>query len=258
VDEEELAKIQSAIIPAMLSKLGFSATTPTEIRHGPTEMGGIDLMDLRTEMGISQLKYFRDSVYADSEAGQMMILNVKYSQLESGISEPIMENPGMNISFLTPTWITSLRQFLYQHNLTISLTETMTVQFRGRYDQCIMCRSHLKQYSPIQQKDINLVRLHLQVITLADMSVDRQHACPFLCAGIRQPGKKIKQTTWPRKPTITPKQKRLWRNYISNNYLRYSNTWRTPMGPTIVEPIDIAPTQHPSLSAYLEISPSLV
>jgi hypothetical protein len=173
VDEEELAKVQSAIIPAMLNKLGFSSTTPTEIRHGPTEMGGIDLMDLRTEMGISQLKYFRDSVYADSEAGQMMILNVKYSQLESGISEPIMEHPGINISYLTPTWITSLRQFLYQHNLTISLTETMTVQFRGRHDQCIMNQSHLQRYSPIQQKDINLVRLHLQIITLADMSIDR-------------------------------------------------------------------------------------
>jgi hypothetical protein len=212
-------------------------------------------MDLRTEMGISQLKYFRDSVYADSEAGQMMILNVKYSQLESGISESILENPGINISYLTPTWTTSLRQFLYQHNLTISLTETMTVQFRGRYDQCIMCQSHLQQYSPIQQKDINLVRLHLQVITLADMSIDRQHACPFLCAGNRQPGKKIKHTTWPRQPTITPKQKRLWRNYIYSNYLRYSKTWRNPMGPKIVEPIDIASTQHPSLSAYLKSLP---
>lgn len=168
-EEEELSKIQATILPAMLNKLGFSCTTPTAIRHGPKEMGGIDLIDLRTEMGISQLKLFRDSVYSGNEVGNTMILNIKYMQLESGLAEPLMEHPDIHISYLTPTWTTSLRQFMYQHNLTTTLTDTMTVQFRGKFDQCIMNQTALAHYSPSQKKDINLVRLHLQVITLADV-----------------------------------------------------------------------------------------
>jgi hypothetical protein len=138
VDEEELSTIQANILPAMLNKLGFSRTTPTEIRHGPKEMGGIDLMDLHTEMEISQMKLFRDSVYSGNEVGNMMILNAKYMQLESGLAEPLLEHPEIHISYLTPTWTTSLRQFMYQHNLTITLTDAMTVQFRGQFDRCIM------------------------------------------------------------------------------------------------------------------------
>lgn len=104
VDEEELSKIQATILPAMLNKLGFSRTTPTAIRHGPKEMGGIDLIDLRTEMGISQLKLFGDSVYSGNEVGKnTMILNIKYMQLESGLAEPLMEHPDIHISYLTPT-----------------------------------------------------------------------------------------------------------------------------------------------------------
>jgi hypothetical protein len=60
----------------MMNKMGYASTTPTAIRHGPITMGGIDLLDLRTEVGISQIKYLRDAVYSDSEAGRLIILNV--------------------------------------------------------------------------------------------------------------------------------------------------------------------------------------
>lgn len=255
VDEEELSTIQANILPVMLNKLGFSQTTPTEIRQGPKEMGGIDLMDLRTEMGISQMKLFRDSVYSGNEVGNMMILNAKYMQLESGLAEPLLEHPEIHILYLTPTWTASLRQFMYQHNLTITLTDTITVQFRGKFDRCIMNPTALRHYSPRQQSDINLVRLHLQVITLVDMSIDQQRACPLQCLGQRSPTKRIKDHIWPRQPTGTKSQQRLWTRYIGSNYLRYSNTWMTPRGEHKDEPPLPNPTQYPSLAAYLQSLP---
>ena len=91
-------------------------------------MGGLDLLDLRTEAGIAQLKYFRDSVFTDSEAGKLLLINVKYMQLESGIHPPLLESLHIQISYLTPTWTTSLRQFLYQHNLQISLSDSLKIR----------------------------------------------------------------------------------------------------------------------------------
>jgi hypothetical protein len=43
IDEEELSKVQSRIIPAILKKLNVQSTIPTSIRHGPRELGGLDL-----------------------------------------------------------------------------------------------------------------------------------------------------------------------------------------------------------------------
>ena len=99
-----------------------------------------------------------------------MIMNVKYSQIESGILEPILEHPEILISYLTATWITSIRQFLCQHNTTISLTDTLKIQLRGSNDRCIMDAEALTRYTTQQKCDINLVRMYLQIITLSDMS----------------------------------------------------------------------------------------
>jgi hypothetical protein len=170
IDEEELGPVQTQVISAMLQKLGYSSKLPTAIRYGPAELGGLEFLDLQTELGISTLKYMRNKIYSNTEAGKLMLLNVKYSQIESGMSEPILEHPGIQIRYLTPTWITSICQFILQHNLTISLTDTFTVLLRGPKDKCLMNRDALSRYSTQQQHDINLVRLYLQIITLSDRS----------------------------------------------------------------------------------------
>jgi hypothetical protein len=230
VDEEELAPIQSKVLASMLQKLGYSSKIPTSIRHGPIELGGLALIDLRTELGISNLKYMRDSIYSETEVGKLMTLNVKYSQIESGIKEPLLEHPGISISYLTPTWILSVRQFLSQHNMAITLTDTINVEIRDRYDCCIMNNEHLTRYTPTQKQDINLVRLHLQIITLSDMTrSDGIHACDYHRQGLRRPQQPIRIKTWPRQPLPTTSQRKIWTNYISSNYLRYGNKWRNPM-----------------------------
>jgi hypothetical protein len=114
VDEEELSSVQTKILSAIFNKLGHSSKLSTAIRHGrPTEMGGLALIDLRTEVGISQLKYMRDAIYSDSKAGKVIIMSLKYSQIEAGIAEPLLEHPHICLSYLTPTWLLSVCQYLY-------------------------------------------------------------------------------------------------------------------------------------------------
>ena len=170
VDIEDLHTIQSKIIPVILQKLHLNRNLPTAIRHSPISPGGVDLYDLRTEAGIEAIKYLRNAIYSQSEAGQLILTNIQNSQLESGIIQPILEHPEIHLAYLTPTWITSIRQYLHCHNLTITLTATHNIQLKGQTDQTIMTAEHLQRYSPQQQKDINLVRIHLQVHILADLT----------------------------------------------------------------------------------------
>jgi hypothetical protein len=169
-DEENLAPVQSLMITTALQKLGASKTTPTAIRHGPLEMGGLNIMDLRTELGICSLKFLRTAIYTGSEAGKLLIMSLKYTQLEAGVSFNLLAKPGAHLSYLTPTWLTSVRQFLYQHHISVNITDTLCIRFSNKFDQCIMDTEALSRYTPGQQQDINLVRLYIQALTLSDMS----------------------------------------------------------------------------------------
>ena len=62
VDEEELYQLQTKIAPTLLQRMGASSTTPTVIRHGPTDMAGMNLVDMRTELGIEMIKCLRHAV----------------------------------------------------------------------------------------------------------------------------------------------------------------------------------------------------
>jgi hypothetical protein len=259
IDEEELSTVQAKVLASMLNKIGLSSTLPTDIRHGPLEMGGLALIDLRTELGISQLKYLRDSIFSDSESGKLIIMSLKYSQIEAGIAEHLLEHPSIHLPYITPTWLTSVRQYLYQHTLTVTITDSLTVQLRGPHDKCIMSSPSLRQYTTTQQKDINLVRLHLQIMTLSDMisKEDGVNACVHHINGQRRPNQLIRQQTWPRQDAVTPLQIKLWKRYISAAFLRYSNKWRQPPIPLHppLHPENETPIKYPSLETYLSSLP---
>ena len=135
-------------------------------------MGGLGLYDLRTEAGLEALKFFRNSIYSRSEAGNLLRLNMEYSQRESGIGHPLLQYPGVHVPYLTPSWILSLRQYLFLHNMHVVVTDSYVDPLSGPTDQYIMDPLHLQRYGTSQQRDINLVRIYLQVSTLSDL-VDR-------------------------------------------------------------------------------------
>jgi ribonuclease HI len=232
VDEENLASVQTSMITTVLQKMGASKTTPTAIRHGPLEMGGLNIIDLRTELGICNLKFLRNAIYTGSEAGKLLIMSLKYSQLEAGVPFALLEKPHINISYVTPTWATSVRQFLYQHNITVNISESLRIRYSNTFDRCIMDSAAIHRYHPGQQRDINLVRLYIQAITLSDLSTSDGTAireCFLL--GCRRDKQTIRKH-WPRQSTPTNSQRRLWRNYITSTFISHGTKWRTPLGPS--------------------------
>jgi hypothetical protein len=130
----------------MLQRMQISSTIPTSIRHGPISLGGLEAHNLRTEYGIETLKYIRNAIYSDSEVGNLMHINLQYSQLESGIGEPLLKHPRIHLPYLTPSWILLLvRQYLSNHNMTVTLTDTYHPILRSSSDQYIMQPVHLQR-----------------------------------------------------------------------------------------------------------------
>jgi hypothetical protein len=161
------------------------------------------------------------------------MISIKYTQIEAGIPEPILERPDLYVSYLTPTWITSLRQFLYTHNITITLTNTLRITYSGKSDQCIMASDSTTRYNPQQQRNINLVCLHLQIITLSDLSDPQgKTICSQALRGYREDHHKLHDSNWPRQDQFTASQRWIWTRYISSTFLRYNWHWKTPLGDT--------------------------
>ena len=263
------APVQSKILAAILNGIGVSRTIPTAIRHGPISMGGLDLLDLRTEAGISALQLFRDSVFAMSETGKMILINLYYSQLESGRDTHLMERPDVAVSYFTPTWITSIRQFLFQHTLRITLTDAVMPSLKTKSDQFIMTDMHLQCFTPSQCLDINLVRLYLQASTLFDLSAgqDGKTICPDKLSG-SCPLDFIIQLHWPRQEAPTAvSQSILWTTYITTSFIRYRYSWATPLGHRTTPPLPpissdplatpLSPNDYSSLPHFLKAIPTL-
>ena len=92
MDEEGLGQVQYKVVQSILKKWHVQSTLPTAIRHGPAEFGGLGIYDLRTEAGLEAIKFFRDSIYANPENGKLLRMNLRYSRLESGIGQPLLES----------------------------------------------------------------------------------------------------------------------------------------------------------------------
>jgi hypothetical protein len=90
---------------------------------------------------------------------------------------------------------------------------------------------HLQRYSASQQRDLNLVRIWLQVSTLADLADPERNNRILLCyLDAKRPAHFVLSSTWPRQSHPTKTQIRLWKRFITSSYLRYIPYWKiTPV-----------------------------
>ncbi len=98
------------------------------------------------------------------------MLQAQASQLEARLPTNLLEKSTVHIPYLTPTWILSMRQFMSNHNIQITVSDSFSIKLIGKNDKYIMDLQCLKGYTTSQQKDLNLVRLYLQASTLSDLS----------------------------------------------------------------------------------------
>jgi hypothetical protein len=178
-------------------------------------------------MEVETLKFLRNALYSNSEAGNQIRLNLDYLQREAGVNFHLLEQPNCHISYLTPTWTLSVRQFLGNNNVHLQISDLHLDSLQGLTDGYIMQSIHLQWYTPLQPSDLNLARMWLPVVTLADMSDPNRHNCILLCFldGSR-PAHFTPSSKWPRQARPSKAQQRLWKRFIQPFYLRSTPYWK--------------------------------
>ena len=55
--------------------------------------------DLRTAVGITNIRFLRNAIYTDTKAGKLLLLSLKYTQLEARIPEDLLSHPTVPIPY---------------------------------------------------------------------------------------------------------------------------------------------------------------
>jgi hypothetical protein len=104
--------IQQKAIAAILEKLGVTRNFPRRVAFGPKELCGLGLLDLSIEQSVWQICHFLDHILAQDWIGTMILIELRSLQAESGSGFYLLASPSIDISYLTPCWISSMRDFM--------------------------------------------------------------------------------------------------------------------------------------------------
>ena len=154
-----------------LNKVGYSRTTPSDVVYGPKKYGGIGFQDFRVIQGIEQLytftKHYRST---HSTAGLMAKIALAWTQHNSGSLYPILQYPSINLPYLESKWFASLRLFLAEADISLTLTKTYVYPIQRQHDLHLM--DYFREsgkFKPSQLRILNYCRLYLNVTVLSDI-----------------------------------------------------------------------------------------
>lgn len=71
-NKKQCNKIQARYLPTFLSKMGINRMMAKAVRHGPLELGGMDIFNLETEQAAEHMKLIVSHIRKGDEVGDMM------------------------------------------------------------------------------------------------------------------------------------------------------------------------------------------
>jgi hypothetical protein len=212
---KQCEKIQSNTTQKFLSKMGFNKCTPSAITYANKSIGGIGLRHLWSEQGTQKLCYVLKTIRAHNTTGDMIKLRLQWAQKAAGTSEPILQNPNINIPHLEgEKWITTFREFLSDSEITIVIPE-----FNKQLKQCyndivLMDKAATLKLTKTEMEKINNCRLYLKVTTLSDITTATGKYIKQSAIECREEAMIESNENWPNQVEPGQESKRIWRNFL--------------------------------------------
>ena len=171
---EELDKIQSPALAALLPKLGYNRHTAREVVYGPYFLGGACLFHLWDDQFYGQVRWFiKFWRTPDSDIGITLRITVAWAQFTVGTGTSILSDTSTNFPHFEAKWLKSLRNGLQRINGQIQL-DTPFIAPKQRQDDQYLMDLALK-FFPAKKKSaklrrINYCRMYLNVLLLSDIT----------------------------------------------------------------------------------------
>jgi hypothetical protein len=178
---QHLHDIEKGPINALLPKLGYNRHFPRAIVHGSIRYGGIGIKSLYFAQGYLQIKMILSTIRNPNNNTNLLKILLRQTQLEAGTSSPILsphKHRGRILTYLTPTWVTSVAEFLHRHNLSMIFNNEwgwVPPLQRDRDQYLIDIFLNMEPfYTTAELRSLNRVRLYLQAYSLACIWSEKQ------------------------------------------------------------------------------------
>jgi hypothetical protein len=165
---QQLHNIEKGPINALLPKLGYNRHFPRAIVHGPIRYGGLGIKSLYFAQGCLQIKTIISTIRNPNNNTDLLKILLRQTQMDAGTSLPILSSHrhrGRILTYLTPTWVTSVAEFLHRHTLTMIFNSDWgwvppLQRDRDQYLMDIFLNVE-PLYTTAELRSINRVRLYL-------------------------------------------------------------------------------------------------
>ena len=210
----ELQQIQTLMNSVVLNKLGYNRHYPRAVAFAPTQEFGTGLHDIRLEQGLAQIQALLNYIGTGHKVGRLMLISYRNLQIEAGVSFHLLEQPQTQLPYLTPCWLTSLRQFCSCHGITISVLQNKLPTASCIHDRFIMDIAITCQMKKQDLIDLNLVRIYLGVCKLSDITNatgDCIAESVWRCTSFSDRRSLLQ---YPRQAEPSTLQRRIWRTFL--------------------------------------------
>jgi hypothetical protein len=171
ITSKQLSTITKKSMPAIFAKCGYNRNTSRNVLFGPLNLGGAGFMPLATTASTGHvlhfLKFWRSPT---TDAGKLLRITLAWSQFQAGVSFPVLANPNIDLPHLQGKFIPAIRQHLSLIDSHINLDTTFVTPPLRRNDKAIMEQALELNFTAIQLKKINCVRMFLGVTYLSEIT----------------------------------------------------------------------------------------
>jgi hypothetical protein len=135
LQERECDQIQGPALRATLSKLHLNRNTARSIIFGPQRYGGLNLPNLYTSQGISQLTLLIGHIRIGDDTGSLMLIDLSHLQLQVGSSTLFLNLPYHKyVKWTDSGWLPSTWQFLNRAQLKIFIRKAYILRTQRVHD----------------------------------------------------------------------------------------------------------------------------
>ena len=224
---EDCNNLMKIITPTILHASHFHRHFSRTLTHAPDQYGGLRIPHCFYTLIQSKSKLFTYHCQRNDKTGKLLRISIDFSQLQCGLPTPFYNLPYSQWeTLITPSWFTHLWSLLSLCSISLSITGTWHYIPPRPNDIFLMelLLPHLPSTSV--HYCINACRLHLQILTLADLvTLDGTRVLPHILLGknfrsshLRWPKQEIPQHWWS-----------IWAKYITSYISPYIELHR--LGP---------------------------
>jgi hypothetical protein len=168
---KQLKKIGIVINNVFVQRIGFNRNTPRVVLHAPAEFGGFDYPCMETIQDQKGITLLLRQLQWGKENAQDIKIVISQAQLDSGLTEPILEEMKTWTPYIEEGLIRHIRERLAYLKGSIAIEDVWCPSLQRKGDTSIMqSLSRLPSVTKGELKKANLCRKWMRVITLAELA----------------------------------------------------------------------------------------